>query len=204
MRVQQILPVTALAFLLAGCLATGGGEEVVIDEPKPTQSSGASVEPPSPGTEPPSLGQAPQAPSLAPPPQPSELAMLPSTTPEPPASQPPPAPVPGGQGAAGGSIMLLSLFDGSAVSQELHQSDLIYAEHAGQESLEYYRSGTQASWQNPETGSAGSITPTRTYKRQDGIFCREFEQSVTAGGQTGRAVGTACRQPDATWRLARQ
>lgn len=31
--------------------------------------------------------------------------------------------------------------------------------------------------------------------------CREVERSVIIGGQAQRATGTACRQPDGTWRF---
>lgn len=31
--------------------------------------------------------------------------------------------------------------------------------------------------------------------------CREFAQTITVGGQPVQAVGTACRQPDGTWRI---
>ncbi|MEE8140260.1 MAG: RT0821/Lpp0805 family surface protein, partial [Alphaproteobacteria bacterium] len=65
------------------------------------------------------------------------------------------------------------------------------------------RSGTQGRWQNPDTGNAGTITPTRTYRLADGTTCREFEQMVIAEGISASARGTACRQPDASWRLVR-
>jgi surface antigen len=31
--------------------------------------------------------------------------------------------------------------------------------------------------------------------------CREVTRDVTIGGETLKAVGTACRQPDGTWRF---
>jgi surface antigen len=33
--------------------------------------------------------------------------------------------------------------------------------------------------------------------------CREVTRDVTIGGQVQHAVGTACRQPDGTWRFVR-
>jgi surface antigen len=39
-------------------------------------------------------------------------------------------------------------------------------------------------------------TDTRT-----GAYCREFQQTVTIGGKTESAYGTACRQPDGTWKV---
>lgn len=112
-------------------------------------------------------------------------------------------PAPGAQIAAVGAAPLLSLFDATEAGKNLRQTDILYGERTGQESLEYYRSGTQGRWQNPDTGNAGTITPTRTYQRDDGTYCREFELMVIAGGLSGQTRGTACRQPDASWRLVR-
>lgn len=114
-----------------------------------------------------------------------------------------PTPVPGPQVAAVGSASLLSLFDATEIADKLQRTDVIYAERSGQETLEYSRSGTQGRWQNPDTGNAGTITPTRTYQLEDGTYCREFEQMVIAEGVSARARGTACRQADASWRLVR-
>ena len=113
----------------------------------------------------------------------------------------PPTPVPGEQVAALRTTSLLSLFDATPIAEKLARTDFIYAERSGQESLEYYRSGTQGRWQNPDTGNAGTLTPTRTYRLADGTYCREFEQMAIAEGVTARTRGTACRQPDASWRL---
>jgi surface antigen len=33
--------------------------------------------------------------------------------------------------------------------------------------------------------------------------CREVARDVTIGGQMQHAIGTACRQPDGTWRFSR-
>ena len=60
--------------------------------------------------------------------------------------------------------------------------------------------GTPSAWTNPDTGTRGSITPTRTFQNQSGAYCREFQQSIVVGGQTQQATSTACRQPDGSWR----
>ncbi len=45
------------------------------------------------------------------------------------------------------------------------------------------------------------MTPVETYQRDDGQYCREFQQTVTIGGKTEEAYGTACRQPDGSWKI---
>jgi surface antigen len=64
--------------------------------------------------------------------------------------------------------------------------------------------GTNITWNNPNNGHHGSITPTRDGTSQNGDYCREFHQTVTIGGKTQDAYGTACRQPDGTWHIVQQ
>jgi len=64
--------------------------------------------------------------------------------------------------------------------------------------------GQQVSWRNPESGNSGVITPVREGTMQStGEYCREFQQDVTVGGKTEQAFGTACRQPDGSWRVVK-
>jgi surface antigen len=56
-------------------------------------------------------------------------------------------------------------------------------------------------WTNPETGHRGTIEPTRTYQNQTGQTCREYQHTVYVGGRAEQAHGTACQQPDGTWRI---
>lgn len=64
--------------------------------------------------------------------------------------------------------------------------------------------GQQVSWRNAESGNSGVITPVREGTMQGtGEYCREFQQDVTVGGKTEQAFGTACRQPDGSWRVVK-
>ncbi|MDR3424825.1 MAG: glycine zipper 2TM domain-containing protein [Alphaproteobacteria bacterium] len=36
---------------------------------------------------------------------------------------------------------------------------------------------------------------------QAGTYCREYSQEIDVGGQTQEAYGTACLQPDGSWRI---
>jgi len=64
--------------------------------------------------------------------------------------------------------------------------------------------GEQITWNNPESGHYGSVTPTRDGTSDAGNYCREFNETVTIGGKTEHAYGIACRQPDGTWRIVQQ
>jgi len=105
----------------------------------------------------------------------------------------------GGAGIAAGTILggLLGAGVGYALDQRSQQ---IQAQTVTR-SLEAAPSGTTATWVNPDNGIQGTVTPVRTYQTPQGVYCREFEQTIIIGGQPQRGVGTACRQPDGSWRM---
>jgi len=71
--------------------------------------------------------------------------------------------------------------------------------------LEKERTGTTIPWSNAETGSAGTVTVTRTYYRGDGVPCREYERTLERAGEATVTVrGTGCRNRDAIWSLDEQ
>ena len=47
----------------------------------------------------------------------------------------------------------------------------------------------------------GSVVATREGTSSTGRYCREFQQTVTVGGKSQQAYGTACQQPDGTWEI---
>ncbi len=92
---------------------------------------------------------------------------------------------------------LLGAFIGSEVGASLDRSDAMYA----QQSANYaFNTGSSGTWRNPESGNYGTITPTRSYE-SSGQLCREFQQTIMIDGRSERALGTACRQADGSWRI---
>ena len=61
--------------------------------------------------------------------------------------------------------------------------------------------GQGITWNNPQSGNSGIVTPVRDGYDQGGAYCREFDQKVTIGGKTQDAYGTACQQPDGSWKI---
>lgn len=96
---------------------------------------------------------------------------------------------------------LLGAILGSEVGRSLDKADQAHASRTTQSSLESAPTGKPSRWVNPDSGHSGSVTPTRTFKSSNGEDCREFEQTVTIDGRTEVAYGTACRQPDGTWKI---
>jgi len=61
------------------------------------------------------------------------------------------------------------------------------------------RVGESITWHDRD--ASGVIMPTRSGVDAAGQPCREFQQTVTIGGKTEQAYGTACRQADGSWLL---
>jgi surface antigen len=68
------------------------------------------------------------------------------------------------------------------------------------QTLETVRTGVPAQWRNPDTGNQYTVVPTRTYDTASGP-CREYTIDAMIGGRPEKVYGTACRQPDGSWRV---
>ncbi len=90
---------------------------------------------------------------------------------------------------------------GNQVATRLTCQDQQAVYSTTQSTLEEYPSGRSATWNNPDSGHWGTVTPTRTYVDSSGQNCREFEQTIYIDGRPEKGVGEACRQPDGTWRI---
>ncbi len=106
-----------------------------------------------------------------------------------------------GQLAAVGAGVLLGGLIGSEVGKSLDKADQAYLANNAQSTLESAPTGMSSSWVNPDTGNSGSMTPTNTYATASGQPCREYHSTVTIDGQTEDVYGTACREPDGSWRF---
>jgi surface antigen len=96
---------------------------------------------------------------------------------------------------------LLGALVGSEVGRSLDKADLAYANQANQQATTA-PIGSPVRWNNPQSGNSGIVTPVREgTDTATGAYCREFQQNVTIGGKTEQAYGTACRQPDGTWKV---
>lgn len=90
---------------------------------------------------------------------------------------------------------------GSEVGASLDRADMAYYNKTSQQALERSPDGKTVTWQNPNTGHYGTVTPVNVYENPNGQYCREYSQTITVGGRTEEAYGRACRQEDGTWRI---
>jgi surface antigen len=98
---------------------------------------------------------------------------------------------------------LAGAWAGSEVGKSLDRADHASMQSTTQRALETAPSSEVSEWRNPDTGNYGTVTPVRTYQSSSGQNCREYQQTVTVGGRTEEAYGTACRQPDGTWKIVK-
>ncbi len=90
---------------------------------------------------------------------------------------------------------------GGSVGRKMDKADRLAAEQARYAALENYQAGESSYWYNPDSGNQGSFTPQPAYQTNEGQYCREYTQNITIGGQTETGYGTACRQPDGSWKI---
>lgn len=75
------------------------------------------------------------------------------------------------------------------------------AEKNLQKALEKSLSGNSVRWKNPASGARGSVTPLKTWKTAEGIYCRSFREKIElASGETVSRNGVACRTEEAVWK----
>ena len=67
------------------------------------------------------------------------------------------------------------------------------------QTLEAVRTGVPSTWRNPDTGNQYSVTPTRTNMTSAGP-CRDYTINALIEGRQETVHGTACRQPNGSWR----
>lgn len=96
---------------------------------------------------------------------------------------------------------ILGYVAGDYVGAQMDEKDRLMAAQNLQYSLELHPDGTTSRWRNPNTGNQGLSYPTSTTLMSDGTPCREFTANIVVEGETRQGYGTACRQPDGTWKI---
>jgi surface antigen len=100
-----------------------------------------------------------------------------------------------GLGVAVGGLL------GNQIGQSLDRADQAYVYQAS-ERAQAAPIGETITWNNPQSGNYGSVTPTREgYRRDTGAYCREYQQEIVVGGRRQQGYGQACRMPDGSWKV---
>lgn len=96
---------------------------------------------------------------------------------------------------------VIGAYLGNQVGKALDARDRRMAEKNADNSMTYGETGTTSSWNNPETGNQGTVTPTSgKYRGTQGRVCRDFQEKITLqDGKSETITGTRCQKPDGSW-----
>lgn len=102
-----------------------------------------------------------------------------------------------GQLAATAVGTLAGALIGAHFGRSMDRADMMYAERAHYGALD---SGRRTQWRNPQSGHYGHVEPgpSHYYGRRE---CREYSHTVYLEGYPETVYGTACREPDGSWRV---
>lgn len=85
---------------------------------------------------------------------------------------------------------------GGHVGDSMDKADRLQAHDV----LETAHTGQKVTWANPDNGREYTVTPTRTYQRENGRYCRDFTTWGWIDGYEEKLHGTACRTANGSWR----
>lgn len=91
----------------------------------------------------------------------------------------------------------LSFLQDAPVSH-LNDEDIDLLLQAADEALEGGEDGTDTWWENPRTGSNGSVTPVRSFEH-NGLACRLARIATFAGGRSGTSELRFCKTAEGKW-----
>jgi surface antigen len=95
---------------------------------------------------------------------------------------------------AGGAILGVLL--GGTVGHAVDSLD----QDCAAEAVAYGPVGQPVGWASPSYGTEYQVTPVRQYAAQ-GTTCREYVANAAIDGRWQQVHGTACAQPDGSWRV---
>lgn len=82
---------------------------------------------------------------------------------------------------------------------DLNREDIEIIERTSRQEMDDAQVGDVRAWQNPNTGSSGTISVMGEFEEQ-GYICRDLQHRITTRNRAPRTVTTTlCRQGDGPW-----
>jgi surface antigen len=88
---------------------------------------------------------------------------------------------------------------GNAIGKNMDNNDKMRMNQA----LEANTVGQPAYWNNQKTGAKYKVTPVKNVTVRGNEYCREYQTVATINGKQEKMYGTACRQPDGSWKMTK-
>jgi surface antigen len=103
----------------------------------------------------------------------------------------------GGQLLGVGIGALAGALIGGAIGKNMDDTDRMKMN----QTLETNPTGKPAYWTNSSTGNSYTVVPTHNVTVDGNQYCREYRTTANIAGKRQQMYGTACRQPDGTWKM---
>jgi surface antigen len=100
-----------------------------------------------------------------------------------------------GQTAATIAGTVIGILVGRSIGRHMDAND----QQCTGQTLEHAPDRATVRWHDPDSGTSYGVTPLKTWRHQDGRYCREYTTHATVGGRSQQLYGQACRQPDGSW-----
>lgn len=104
-----------------------------------------------------------------------------------------------GKGSGRTAAIILGTMAGAIIGGRVGQSMDATDRMRTSQALETVRDDEPTTWRNPNSGYEYTVVPTKTIEYDEGP-CREYTMEANIGGQMETVYGTACRQPDGSWK----
>ena len=88
---------------------------------------------------------------------------------------------------------------GGAVGRNMDANDRMRVNSA----LDNNPVGQPAYWQNAKSGASYQVVPVKNVSVSGNKYCREYRTLVDIAGKKQQMYGTACRQPDGSWKAVK-
>jgi surface antigen len=105
----------------------------------------------------------------------------------------------GGQILAIGAGAVAGALIGGAIGKNMDETDRLKMNQA----LEQNSVGQPAYWKNNKTGANYTVTPVKNVSVKGNQYCREYRTVADIAGKKQQIYGTACRQPDGSWKVVK-
>jgi surface antigen len=105
----------------------------------------------------------------------------------------------GGQMVAIAAGTLAGAYIGGKVGKHMDDEDRARMNQA----LDNNNAGQPAYWRNAKTGTSYKVTPVKNVTVKENKYCREYRTTADIGGKQEQMYGTACRQPDGSWKAVK-
>ena len=102
----------------------------------------------------------------------------------------------GGQLVAIAAGTLVGAYIGGAIGKNMDDNDRARMNQA----LENNSVGQPAYWHNDKTDANYKVIPVKNVTVDGNEYCREYQTVASISGKQQRMYGTACRQPDGSWK----